>query len=86
MLLVANYERIQDPTTCDEVLSVLLQIALIASFIEVLNAALGMTKAQPQFRLLFAVVPLSVELTIAPMLPCFLRSLAAPVHCGLLEP
>jgi len=68
LLMITKYQEIEDRSTCGEVLTLPLQIALIASFIEVLNAAMGVTKANPQIRLLFAVVPLGVELKVAPML------------------
>jgi hypothetical protein len=59
-----------DSDVCLGVLTDYTKLALIISFFEVTNAAMGFTKSKPHFVLLFAVIRAGVELLVAPLLPC----------------
>ena len=53
---------------CNGEFTPLVKLALIISFLEVFNAATGITRSKPQQALLFAVVRFGVEFLVAPVL------------------
>lgn len=55
---------------CQETLTPLLVMAVFVSFLEFFNAMIGLTRSKPHFVLLFAVARASVELLVAPGIPC----------------
>lgn len=73
-----QFHALQDDSlaVCADKLLPALATAVVASFLEFFNASAGLTRSNPLFVLLFAVVRASVELLAAPLLP----TCSHPIH------
>jgi Protein tyrosine phosphatase-like protein, PTPLA len=71
-LVAANWDDILDEqqTVCDNQLGRNVRWALLVSFLELVNAVLGITKSKPQQVLLFSMIRLLVETIVAPNMSC----------------
>lgn len=70
LLLVRKYAeiRLHPVAICEEQLVPALRFALAVSFVELLNALIGVTRSKTQQVLLFAVIRMGVQVYVAPLL------------------
>lgn len=59
-----------DDKQCEDTLTPVLLHALAASYLELFNSFIGLTRSNPIHVLLFSTVRAGVELLVAPLLPC----------------
>lgn len=73
LLIFSQYDAIilrhnNSNNSCDEQLVPALRVALLISFVELFNSLAGVTRSKPEQVLLFAVIRMGVEVSVAPLL------------------